>query len=747
MKRLQFIFVVTIALSSILFSHNIIKGKVVDAITENPLVGTNITIKDTKYGTATDVFGNFILKTDTTHTIIIVSYLGYEKKEIKIIEPYEELLIELMPEPIKLDHISVRASSVNNLHTISDVDLNIRPVRSSQEVLRIMPGLFVAQHAGGGKAEQIFLRGFDIDHGTDIDISVDGIPVNMISHAHGQGYADLHFITPEIIDNVDFGKGPYYYDHGNFATAGYIDFKTTNHLQSNQIKIEADQYRTFRLLAMANIFESKSKLSKQRAYIVSDYMQTEGYFESPQNFNRINLFGKYTNYFDDDKLFTLQFSTFASKWDASGQIPQRAVDSGLIGRFGAIDDTEGGYTGRTNISAKLLTLLDDNASIENHFYFSKYYFELYSNFTFFFDDPINGDQIRQKEDRSIFGYQSKYNTERKIGESYLNSTYGGGLRYDNIDKIELSHTINRQQTLDSLAFGDIDETNVFVFMDQNLKTNRFLLNAGARVDYFKFEYINNLLTAYKTLSKDRIVVSPKLNIIYNFNPKTQLYLKSGMGFHSNDSRVINENTSNKIIPLAYGSDFGMIFKPIERLLINSTLWYLYMEQEFVYVGDGGVVEPSGRTKRLGIDCSIRYQLSNRIFADFDINYTEPRAIDEPEGENYIPLAPTLTSTGGITAQLTKSVSSGIRYRYLADRPANEDNSVIADGYTVLDGFLSFKNEKYELGLSIENIFNTEWKETQFDTETRLFNELEPVSEIHFIPGTPFCLKVKIAYLF
>jgi hypothetical protein len=363
------------------------------------------------------------------------------------------------------------------------------------------------------------------------------------------------------------------------------------------------------------------------------------------------------------------------------------------------------------------------------------------------EDAENGDQIRQKEDRRIFGYQLQYDNDVQKGNIEISNTYGIGMRYDDINNNELSHTVNRKTTIDSIAFGDIDESNIYAFINKKYNIDRFTFMGGARLDYFNFEYVNKLKTEYKTLYNNRLAISPKINMFYDMSDRLQLFTKMGIGFHTNDSRVVLEKDIDEILPLAYGSDIGFIYKPLDRLILNTTFWGLMLEQEFVYVGDAGVVEPSGKSQRMGIDISMRYQLTDWLFADVDINWAQPRLVDEPEGENYIPLAPTLTSTGGLTFKLSNNIDGGLRYRYIDDRPANEDNSVIAEGYFVVDGLVSIIVNNFDIGLSIENISNTEWKETQFDTETRLFDEEQSTSEIHFIPGTPFCAKIKFSYLF
>lgn len=311
-----------------------------------------------------------------------------------------------------MEDVVVTQNLDQNSNTISAVDIQFRPINTSQDVLKIVPGLFIAQHAGGGKAEQIFLRGFDIDHGTDIELNVDGMPVNMVSHAHGQGYSDLHFVIPETIEQVDFDKGPYYAKQGNFNTAGYANFYQRR-LSESMFKIEGGQFGTFRTVGLFNLLKAQ-KAEDPSLYLATEFFRTDGYFESPQYFNRFNSLLKYHQKLNDTQTLELSFSGFTSSWDASGQIPQRAVDNGTITRFGAIDDTEGGETSRINLNSKLTTELSNGGYFENQVYFSQYNFNLVSNFTFFLNDPVNGDQITQSENRQIFGSKNSYWVENML---------------------------------------------------------------------------------------------------------------------------------------------------------------------------------------------------------------------------------------------------------------------------------------------------------------------------------------------
>jgi outer membrane receptor protein involved in Fe transport len=247
--------------------------------------------------------------------------------------------------------------------------------------------------------------------------------------------------------------------------------------------------------------------------------------------------------------------------------------------------------------------------------------------------------------------------------------------------------------------------------------------------------------------QQRSIVSPKLNFTYAPSSTVKIYLSNGIGFHSNDTRVILKNEAKDILPKVFGTDLGIILKPAKNLLVKTALWHLYSEQEFVYVGDEGIVEPSGKTRRMGVDLSARYQFNKWLYGDIDLNYTKARAIDADKGENFIPLAASFTSIGGLSAKMKNGFSGSLRYRFIGDRPANEFNTIKADGYFITDIVLGYTLKKIELTISAENIFNREWREAQFDTESRLQFEPAPVSEIHYTPGTPRFIKAGLNFRF
>ena len=677
-----------------------------------------------------------------------VSAFGFETAQLT----YQELLdknrtFTLSPKEIRLQELVITNNPVYANQLISKLDIRLRAINNTQEALRMIPGLFIGQHAGGGKAEQIFLRGFDLDHGTDINITVDGMPVNMVSHAHGQGYADLHFVIPELISNVNFKKGTYYAEKGNFTTTGYVDFKTLDRLLVNSIKLEAGQFNTFRAVGMINLLGQKALQKEQSAYIATEVIRTDGFFESPQNFKRYNVFGKYHGRMSRQSYLTFTASTFASRWSASGQIPERAVSTKQIGYFGAIDPTEGGYTSRSNINAQVTTSLQNGGVIKNQLYYSQYDFKLYSNFTFFKEDPVNGDQIRQQEARNIYGYNGSYTVVKNAGSFKITSEAGSNIRLDRANGSELSRTRDKNIITDPIKLGDIAESNVSAYLNETIAVSpKFTINTGVRYDHF-FNYYKDRLYDNRIGKATAGIISPKLNFYYQPSHATQLYFTNGKGFHSNDTRVVVPQNGLQILPAAYGSDLGMVTKIRNNLFVNVAVWLLYLQQEFVYVGDEGIVEPSGKSRRLGFDISMRYQPLARLFLDFDLNYSRGRSIENPKGENYLPLAPALTSIGGITYKSRSHFNGSLRYRYMGDRPANSDYSIVAKGYFVSDLFLNYSRKKFETGVAIQNLFNVRWKDTQFETESRLRDETAPVSEIHFTPGNPFFLKATFTYFF
>lgn len=733
-------------LSKLGFSHGI-NGIVIDQESQG-IHNAKVSLIGSVKSSTTNSLGEFVLTDIHLGDSILIESQGYQKRFFLIDnESYFEknALFQLFENATELSEVRVTGNRTA-LTQSANINLTLQPVRSAQELLTLVPGLFVAQHAGGGKAEQLFLRGFDIDHGTDVALSLDGMPVNMVSHAHGQGYADFHFVMPEVVDKVNFEKGPYDVTKGDLATAGSVDFQTREQLTKSFISGEYGMFHHKKITAGIKVLENQ----KNNAYFAADYLQTDNYFESPQDFKRINFYGKYTGIISPNFKITVSASTFQSSWNASGQIPTRAVESGMISRFGAIDNTEGGNTSRTNIQLGVVQKINASSSLKSDFFFSAYDFSLFSNFTFFLEDSINGDQIHQYENRKIYGGKSEYKKTISLKENTTFSfTGGGGFRFDDINNIGLAQTIGRTQLRNQVQLGNINETNLFGYVSGKLEINRIVISAALRGDNVTFYYNDLKDSVYQPKSLSRTVLLPKVSLLYNATDNVQLYLKSGVGYHSNDARVLlsNNNLNKKALPLALGTDLGTSWKLTKNLLFNGALWYLLSEQEFVYVGDAGVVEPSGRSQRFGFDAGLTFQPAKWLFLYSNLNYSHARSVAEPKGENFIPLAPVFTSDGKVQLNFKRGIFTTLSYRYMADRAANEDRSVLAKGYFVNDLTIGYQRKSFVVTAIVNNLFNVKWNETQFLTESRLKDESQSVSEIHFTPGTPFSCRLQVKFMF
>jgi len=761
------ILIILIILTKVVFAQTgSIAGTISDSLSKATLPGCIVILKEKEQGTSTNGLGKFSF-TDLMqgYYVLQVSFIGYKSKAISVYVEQNKTVtldIKLIPAAINIKEVSVTESRspMEAMNTISSLDILQRPVNSAQDLMSLVPGLFLAQHQGGGKAEQIFLRGFDADHGTDFAVFWDGIPINMPSHAHGQGYADSHFMIPETIDQLDVYKGTYATQFGDFATAGVATFTTKNTVD-NMVKFEAGTYGMNRIMGMLNLLGNKHHLltkKKEYAYISAENMYNQAtYFVHPQDYSRVNILGKYFGQLSDKTTLTLEGSYFNSTWNGSGQIPVRAVTEGLITRFGSLDPSEGGHTDRTNANVILKTYFDNGAILKNQVYYSFYQLNLFTDFTFYLTDTLHGDGINQRDNgRSVFGYNGSYEINNDLAGHNLKTVIGLTTRGD-MGQLSLRHQEDRV-ILDTVSMGNLYEQSYSLYLDETYQfTNKFFINAGIRADVFDMNYRD--IMPYDTFTEDNTgyvsyngskvsgKVSPKLNLYYDFNKDVQFFIRSGYGFHSNDARAVVSNPNVSTLPAALGYEIGSTFKPFSKMLVNAALWGIHLANELTLDQDIPQENINGPTQRLGADLSIRYQLTKVLYFDLDMNYSHGRFMDSAVGHNYIPLAPTFTSVAGLTVK-TGGFSASLRYRAIDNRPANNDYTVIAQGYFVMDGIVKYRIKNIEFGATVENIFNVEWNEAQFDTLTRLNGEsVGGIDQLCYTPGAPRLIKGSISVFF
>ncbi len=776
---------VCLSLPAAAHSWGSIAGTVTDAKTGNGISFANLIIAKSLIGTTSDLHGRFRLHgIEAGSYTLVISHLGYKtiKLPVKITANHTTVLsVKMQPAAFNMDDLTITARrpfSIASSQAIRSIDLELRPVKSSQDLLKLVPGLIIAQHAGGGKAEQIFLRGFDCDHGTDVHISVDGIPVNMVSHAHGQGYADLHFLIPELVGSLSIYKGPYFARFGDFATAGAIAFTTKDILKSNSFHLELGQFNTLKSTLLVQTGKGNAR---QNGILAVQYYTTDGPFENPQDLKRLNVFGKYFINLTRQSRLTMTVNAFNSAWNASGQVPDRVVKAGIISRFGALDPLEGGTTARQDMSLAYRQK-QDNHTFHVQGYLTHYTFKLFSDFTYYLQDTVNGDMIEQNENRWLSGLNASYQVHRQTKSAILIHTFGAGYRND-IIQTALWHSPNRIR-MNALSNAGISQTNLFVWAQSKIIFNlHWRIEAGLRGDYITYDVDDHLGNANDTLSNglphasgyaQQAMLNPKFNVVYSPSAGVDIYLNAGTGFHTNDARnviftqkakeiekvMIREGHSEKEIsgwlkkhnfdpqqqftgtmPRAYGAETGFRAELFKRFNLGMALWYMYLDKEFVYVGDGGYAELSNPTQRLGLDVEGRLKVSTWLWADADMTLSRGRINGLPEGRNYIPLAPNFTLTGGLTMANYHGFDVSLRTIHIGSRPANEDNTVTALGYTLVNLGTAYHWKKYTFSVTIENLFNTQWNEAQFDTESRMKWEKKPVDELHFTPGNPFNVRI------
>ena len=742
-----------------------VKGVVSSAYTNKTMPFVMVCLKGTAYRTITDSSGSYqfmnIPARNYTVVFEIESYFSTTREIDLAGEEALTLNIVLSPEMIELKAAQVsglRATSAASSAIISALDLELRPHNSAQDLLKSIPGIFTAQHQGGAKAEQIFVRGFDCDHGTDINLSLDGAPVNLPSHAHGQGYADMHFLMADVVSSMDVYKGPYQAQFGDFYTGAAVAFHTYDSLPRNMVHLDlssAPTQRAFegsRLMFMTNI---PTGLARLNAYIGAEYSYTPGYYDINQKYSKFNIFGKLRYRLTNTSDIALSIAGYAASWYGSGQIPLRAVEDGLINRFGSLDPTEGGTTNRT-----LVNLTYKNATEHGKFTFDAYYqrygLTLYNDFTFFLSDPAHGDEIEQDDSRNVIGFNTQYSRYFQLGKIATKSTFGGGMRTDIIET-DLWH-VQQRVRLDQRNDDHIFETSNNIWFKQDFDINNwFRFDAALRLDYFTFEDrdlqpvdpvnhpVNNSGTNYQLLP------GYKLNFIFSPTPSFQLYVNNGIGYHSNDARVVVPQQYHRL-PMAFAEEVGASVRIGGRAIFTAALYCLDLTDELTLDQDIPAVVDNGSTRRMGVDFSGRVQITKWLTADVDVNYSDNYLTSNFLGSKapinfYLPLAPVFTSQGGLTARDKSGIKARVGYKAMSKRPANQDYSVTALGYYIMDATIAYERKRWEVSITAENLLNSKWNEAQFATLTQLRGETRPVNELCFTAGTPLALKLGFSFFF
>jgi outer membrane receptor protein involved in Fe transport len=624
-----------------------------------------------------------------------------------------------------------------------------RPALRPGEILEYIPGVIITQHSGDGKANQYYLRGFNLDHGTDISINVDGMPVNMPTHAHGQGYADLNFVIPELVSGIEYRKGPYYAEVGDFSAAGAanIEYATSLPHSIGSVTIGEHDYKRG-LLAGSPSFAGGTLV-----YGI-ELIGQDGPWDNPEKFGKINTVLRYSN---GDKAdgFRITGMAYQAHWDSTDQIPQRAVDAGVIDRFGTIDPTDGGATSRYSLSYEQHRDFGGGRAMVDAYVIHST-LTLFSNFTYFLDDPVNGDQFEQHESRTVLGLHPRVEFYNKVAGLDNIVKVGLQARRDNIDPVALYHTV--AQAIESVTRQDtVKETSIGVYLEDTLHvTEKFRTIVGIRGDQYYFDVDSNIPQNSGKVSDS--IVSPKLSFIFGPWAKTEYFINYGYGFHSNDARgtTITVDPSDGVTPAqkvdplvrSKGAEVGVRTEIIPKVESSLSLWQLKLDSELLFVGDAGTTEPSRPSKRTGIEWTNHYKPYSWLLVDLDFSASKTRFTDDDPAGNFIPGSLEKVVSFGLTVDSIGPWFGMLQYRYFGPRPLIEDDSVRSKSTQITNLRVGYKiDPKWRVHMDVYNLFDRKDSDVDYFYESQLRGEPAPVDDIHFHPVEPRTVRLTLTGYF
>jgi outer membrane receptor protein involved in Fe transport len=632
---------------------------------------------------------------------------------------------------------------------ITSKQLDVRPFMRQGEVLETVPGVIITQHSGEGKANQYFLRGFNLDHGTDFAMWVAGAPVNMVTHVHSQGYSDLNFLIPELVAGVQYSKGPYFADQGDFATAGASNVNYATELDRPIIHAEGGTYGFAR-----GLFAVSPKVGDGHLLMAFESSTNNGPWVNPDDYKKLNGVIRYSRG-DNLNGFALTGMAYHGEWNATQAAPQRAVDEGLIDRFGTIDPTDKGHSYRVSAIGEWqrssgMTLSKIQA------YGISYDLLLRNNFTFYLDDPVHGDQNDQVDHRFVSGVKAFQKRQSRWGDHNVQNTYGIQLRNDNISDLSLIHT-ERGVPLFTRTQDAANVTTVGFYGDNQVEWTPWLrTTAGIRWDGSHYS-VTDKLDGRNSGTSNAGLFSPKGMATLGPWNGTEFYVNGGLGFHSNDARGTtisydsNGDPADRVTPLvrAKGAEVGVRTVKISHLQSTVSLWTLRLDSELVYNGDIGGTEPGPASKRWGIEFANYYSPKPWLIFDGDVSKSQARYSEFNEGGPYVPEAVDLVISGGASIDNFHRTFASLRLRHFGPRPLTEDNSVRSEPTTLLNLEGGYQLAKQlRVNVEIFNLANAKVSDIDYYFASRLPDEpLAGVDDIHTHPATPRTVRVTLAVSF
>ncbi len=658
--------------------------------------------------------------------------------------------VQAQDDPSDVDEIIVYGRSIDMIGKaisgsqgiVGYADFEDRPLLRVGELLEVVPGMVATQHSGTGKANQYFLRGFNLDHGTDFAAFVDGTPINFRTHGHGQGYLDLNFLIPELTERIEFRKGPYFSDVGDFSAAGTTKFKTYDSLPSSIAEATIGEFGYRRgLIAHSQDVATGSLL------IAGETVFFDSPFDLDEDLRKVNGFAKYSHK-GTSADWHIALSAYDAEWISTDQVPLRSIASGQISRLGFIDPDLGGNTTRIAVSGQGVS-----GGLSLSAYAIYYDFNLYSNFTYFANDPVNGDEFEQQDERLTTGGSAAYAWGTRLLGKEAAIRLGGDLRYDRIFSVGLFNTSGRQR-LSTVRDDEVDQFSFGAFSEIELDlTDRLRTTIGLRGDFYAYDVSANL--SQNSGSGSDGIVTPAAALAFRATDTIELYANYGQGFHSNDVRgatiSLDPVTLASVNPIdvlvrAEGAEIGARY---ERRSFNASLvgFWLTLDSELVFVGDAGTTEPNGATERFGVEFNAFWQPTDWLTLDANAAFTDARFKNAPSTADRIPQAVENVFGAGVSVRPVETLTLTMRARRFGEAPLIEDGSVFSEPTTVvnLGAYYNFKSVR--LGLDVLNLFDSQDADITYFYESQLSGEPSAVEDIHLHPVEPRQIRGSIRFRF
>jgi TonB dependent receptor/TonB-dependent Receptor Plug Domain len=682
-----------------------------------------------------------------------------------------------------LQTVTVVASGESAMAAASTGDITLeqleaQPLLRPGAILENVPGLIVTQHSGEGKANQYFMRAFNLDHGTDLATEIDNMPVNMPTHAHGQGYTDLNFLIPELVSDLHYKKGPYYADEGDFAVAGAIRMDLLDTVPATaSLGIGEDGYRRGLLLGSTSLGQG-TLLGGVEVY------RNDGPFDHPDDYDRINGVMRYRQG-TADHYFTVTAMTYDGSWNSTDQVPLTAIEDGVIGRFGSLNPSDGGTSSRSSVSFNLLHRSDAQQT-ELSAYVIRYKLDLWSTFTYYLKDPVNGDQMLQHDDRVVYGLKASKTWYTSLWGTPSSNLLGFQARMDDIRDVGIDATDQRRYLYTEQDAGVLESNAALYFENSTRWAERFRTVLGLREDEFDFSVRDKMRNADGScnIQSDPLgcntgdvranIFSPKLGAIIGPWAGISYFVTLADGYHSNDARGVTRSGENPadgpVTPLtrATSAELGLAAEPVPRWQTTFDVFALKLRSELVFDGDAGVTSPSGATTRTGTEWGNTVELNSWLSADLNAAFSRGRFDhDVPPDDlgcadaapshpcttaiaitgRYIPNSPTNVVSAGLTAKHPSGWFGALRLRHFGESPLVEDDSARSPAYTTVDGQFGYRSSSgWQAEVNVFNLFNVAWNDIEYYYVYRLANEAAPQAGYVVHPGVPRTIRVGLTVM-